>query len=128
MFAAEFVVVTRGTGASGGFFGGPGGAGLHPLFKGGDVGGGEFIADRHFEIIVANGAEEGAELGVAGDEGGAAVAAAEEAVAGIDSKRRRLLSGAVAGDAVFDEDGADLGFKVFDGFRLSQSDGGAQEE
>jgi len=75
---------------------------------------------------VTDGAEEGAELGVAGDEGGAAVAAAEEAVPGVNAEGRRLLGGAVAGDAVFEQDGADLGFEVFEGFRLGEGEGGAE--
>src|SRR6266581_1843367 len=62
--------------------GAPGGAAADPIGKGRDVLGGELGPGGHLRVaFVADGAYEDAALGIAGDDGGAARAAFEQAVA-----------------------------------------------
>jgi hypothetical protein len=63
-------------------------------------------------IVVADGFDEAAVVGVAGDDGGAGVTAAEEGVAMIEGEAAfEFGGGGVAVETVLDEEGADAGFE-----------------
>ena len=87
---------------------------MDPGFKVADLGGGEGAFGGHLEvaIVVADGFDETAVVGVAGDDGGAGVTAAEEGVAMIEGEAAfEFGGGGVAVEAVLDEEGADAGFE-----------------
>jgi hypothetical protein len=90
---------------------------LDPGFEVADLGGGQGAFGGHLEvaIVVADGFDEAAVVGVAGDDGGAGVTAAEEGVAVIEGETAfDLGGGGVAVEAVLDEEGADAGFEEGD--------------
>ncbi len=86
----------------------------------------------HLEVWigVGDGFDEPAFVGVAGDDGGAAVTALEEGGGGIDEQAGFGFTafGAVAGVAGFDEDGADFGFEEVEGLAVLCECGGGEEE
>ena len=123
---------------------GIGGAEADPVLEGGDFFGGEFaavavFARRHLEVFVgeADGLDEEALVGIAGDESGAGRAAFAEGVAGVEGEAAFgfALGGVVAGVAGLDENGADGGFEEFDfggweggGWGGGERGGGGEEE
>ena len=106
-----------GVGGLSGGWAGIGGAVLDPGFEVADLGGGEGAFWGHLEvaIVVADGFDEAAAVGVAGDDGGAGVTAAEEGVAVIEGEAAfEFGGGGVAVEAFFNEEGADAGFEEGD--------------
>ena len=90
-------------------------ADFHPLLEVGDHLGGELVLLRRHGhvgilVLVAHGDEEQALLGLAGDDGGAAVAAFEHRFCGVEQQAALdfLAAGAVAFVATLHEDGPDF--------------------
>jgi hypothetical protein len=113
VFGAETVIAGVGfVDRNGGGVDGPGGTIGDPLTEIGDLGGGEeraFLGHAAAWVGVLDAGEEEAPGRVAGDDGGAGVAAAEYAVVVIDAEISRGFGfGGMAGVAVVDEDRADL--------------------
>ena len=82
---------------------------LDPLGQERDLGGGQLALGRHLGAVVGvvDRLDEQAGLGVAGHDDGAAVAALHHQRTGVEAELGLLLVGAVALEAVGDEDGAD---------------------
>jgi hypothetical protein len=97
---------------------GIGGAAADPLGEIGDLGVGEFLAlGGHLEILVlvADGLDEERLVGLAGDDGGAGVAAGEGGFAGVEEEAAfYFFVLTVALVTVLGEDGADFGFEEFE--------------
>lgn len=92
-----------------------GGTICDPLAEGFDLGGGELLFGRHFQvaILIADRAEEAGRGGISRDEGGTGVAAGFPASAMVKTEAAfDLLFGAMAGIAVLDKEGADFFLEV----------------
>ena len=116
-----------GGGGAAGFGHGRGGAGIggaaaNPFGEIGDDGVGEFAAfGGHAEVgvVVVDGLDEEAVVGLAGDDGGAAFATGQDADAGVKAEAGFEFIGlfAVAAVTLVGEDGADFGFEEYEVFR-----------
>ena len=110
---------------------GHGGAVFDPTCKVGDDLFRQGRAGGHLQRLVgaAEGAEEEARVGVAGDEDGAGVASRGEAGGGVEPEAAlgRGGGGAMAAVAAGGEDGADFRFEVIEGGRLGSGGAQAQE-
>ena len=93
-----------------------------------DLGIGQHAPQGHLQLLVADGLDDEALFRVAGNQGGPSKAALQEGLAGIDSERRELLLGAVAGVTVFDQQRADLRFEEIHGFAVDFGAGRSREQ
>ena len=108
--------------------GGHGRADADPGFEIGHDVGRQRFAGGHFEILVliAEGAQEEAAVGLAGLDGGAGIAAFAQAGGGIEEEGCLDFGrgGGVADEAAGGQDGPDFGFKETNAFRIGLRAGG----
>src|SRR5206468_10217641 len=86
----------------------PGRSQVDPCFDGGDFLCSQLSPDRHLQALVPDGFREEAQTGVTWHNGGAAAAAFEKRLAGIDTQRRELLGLSVTRKAMRSKERADF--------------------
>src|SRR5438034_4605488 len=92
----------------------PGRSQVGPLFDGGDFLCSQLSPDRHLQALEPDGFREEAQTGVTWHNGGAAAAAFEKRLAGIDTQRRELLRLPVTRHALLRKQGPDFLLEEFD--------------